>query len=155
VNLTLSMAARPDGLATATSSERKARFERNQWSISFSMVKLLGFRPIPGPVQAAHRGAALPGTSRHRMRFRLGATLLVNLGMRLFLSGQGRHSRAIGVAGVALPWLLLSEGHSVGLARLVYQVTLVPFVVLRLPAGALGDRLAWRRVMYASHATQA
>jgi MFS family permease len=75
--------------------------------------------------------------------------------MRLFLAAQGLDSLAIGVAGVALPWLLLSEGHSVGLAGLVYPVTIVPFVVFGLPAGALGDRLAWRRVMYASHATQA
>jgi predicted MFS family arabinose efflux permease len=75
--------------------------------------------------------------------------------MRLFLAAQGLDSLAIGVAGVALPWLLLSEGHSVGLAGLVYPVTIVPFVVFGLPAGALGDRLAWRRVMYASHGTQA
>jgi len=54
-----------------------------------------------------------------------------------------------------LPWLILSEGHSVGLAGLVYPVTIVPFVVFGLPAGALGDRLPWRRVMYASHAVQA
>jgi predicted MFS family arabinose efflux permease len=75
--------------------------------------------------------------------------------MRLFLAAQGLDSLAIGVAGVALPWLLLSEGHSVGLAGLVYPVTIVPFVVFGLPAGALGDRLPWRRVMYASHAVQA
>lgn len=89
------------------------------------------------------------------MPFRLGATLLGDRDMRLFLAAQGLDSVAIGVAGVALPWLLLSEGHSVGLAGLVYPVTIVPFVVFGLPAGALGDRLAWRRVMYASHATQA
>jgi len=75
--------------------------------------------------------------------------------MRLFLAAQGLDSLAIGVAGVALPWLVLSEGHSVGLAGLVYPVTIVPFVVFGLPAGALGDRLPWRRVMYASHAVQA
>jgi predicted MFS family arabinose efflux permease len=86
---------------------------------------------------------------------RLGATLLGNRDMRLFLAAQGLDSVAIGVATVALPWLLLSQGHSVGLAGLVYPLTIVPFVVFGLPAGALGDRLPWRRVMYASHAVQA
>jgi predicted MFS family arabinose efflux permease len=86
---------------------------------------------------------------------RLGGTLLGNRDMRLFLAAQGLDSVAIGVASVALPWLLLSEGHSVGLAGLVYPLTIVPFVVFGLPAGALGDRLPWRRVMYASHALQA
>jgi predicted MFS family arabinose efflux permease len=75
--------------------------------------------------------------------------------MRLFLAAQGLDSLAIGVASVALPWLVLSEGYSVGLAGLVYPLTIVPFVVFGLPAGALGDRLPWRRVMYASHAVQA
>jgi MFS family permease len=75
--------------------------------------------------------------------------------MRLFLAAQGLDALAIGVASVALPWLLLSEGHSVGLAGLVYPLTIVPFVVFGLSAGALGDRLPWRRVMYASHAVQA
>jgi predicted MFS family arabinose efflux permease len=75
--------------------------------------------------------------------------------MCLFLAAQGLDSVAIGVASVALPWLLLSEGHSVGLAGLVYPLTIVPFVVFGLPAGALGDRLPWRRVMYVSHAVQA
>ena len=89
------------------------------------------------------------------MLSRLGATLLGNRDMRLFLAAQGLDSVAIGVASVALPWLLLSEGHSVGVAGLVYPLTIVPFVVFGLPAGALGDRLAWRRVMYASHAVQA
>ena len=70
------------------------------------------------------------------MRFRLGATLLGNRDMRLFLAAQGLDSVAIGVASVALPWLVLSEGHSVGLAGLVYPLTIVPFVVFGLPAGA-------------------
>jgi MFS family permease len=67
----------------------------------------------------------------------------------------GLDSAAIGVASMALPRLLLSEGHSVGLAGLVYPLTIVPFVVFGLPAGALGDRFPWRRVMYASQAVQA
>jgi hypothetical protein len=74
------------------------------------------------------------------VRFRLSATrsgnatLLGNRDMRLFLVAQGLDSLAIGVAGVALPWLVLNEGHSVGLAGLVYPVTIVPFVVFGLPA---------------------
>jgi hypothetical protein len=52
--------------------------------------------------------------------------------MRLFLAAQGLDSVAIGIAGVALPWLLLSEGHSVGLASLVYPLTVVPCVVFGL-----------------------
>jgi MFS family permease len=75
--------------------------------------------------------------------------------MCLFLAAQALDSLAIGVAGVALPWLLLSEGHSVALAGLVYPLTIVPYVVFGLPAGALGDRFPWRRVMYVSHAVQA
>jgi len=106
---------------------------------------VLGWCPGWRPARHVGSSGAIPA----------GATLLGDRDMRLFLAAQGLDSLAIGVAGVALPWLLLSEGHSVGLAGLVYPVTIVPFVVFGLPAGALGDRLAWRRVMYASHATQA
>ena len=78
------------------------------------------------------------------MRIRLGETLLGNRDMRLFLAAQGLDSLAIGVAGVALPWLLLSEGHSVGLAGLVGADRVVygtdyPF---DMAAGPLADQLA-------------
>src|SRR5262249_7146638 len=63
VHLMLSMTARPDGLATATSSDRNARFPRNWLSIYFSSVNLPAppslFRsPVPFPGRSAQAGAS-------------------------------------------------------------------------------------------------
>jgi len=74
---------------------------------------------------------------------------------RLLLAAQALDALAIGVAGVALPWLVLGAGGSHGQAGLVYSATIVPYLVFGLPAGALGDRSSPRALMLASHAAQA
>ena len=74
---------------------------------------------------------------------------------RLFLAAQSLDALAIGVAGVALPWLVLDGGGSSGAAGLVFTVTLLPYVLFGLPAGVVGDRFPRRRVLWISHAVQA
>jgi MFS family permease len=59
-----------------------------------------------------------------------------------------------GVSAVALPWLVLAGGGSVGVAGIVFTFGTLPYVLLGLPAGVVGDRLRRRRVIYASHAVQ-
>ena len=54
---------------------------------------------------------------------------------RLLLSAQAFDAMAIGVAAVALPWLVLKAGGSHGQAGLVYVLTVVPYVVFGLLAG--------------------
>lgn len=74
---------------------------------------------------------------------------------RLFLAAQALDALAIGVSLVALPWLVLQDGGSHTQAGLVYTLSILPYVVFGLTAGALGDRLPRRQVMLASHASQA
>ena len=74
---------------------------------------------------------------------------------RLFLAAQALDSLAIGLAGVALPWLVLQSGGSQTQAGLVYSLTVIPYVLFGLTAGSLGDRLPRRTVMLCGHATQA
>jgi MFS family permease len=74
---------------------------------------------------------------------------------RLFLAAQALDSLAIGVSLVALPWLVLQGGGSQAEAGLVYSVTVVPYLLLGLVAGSVGDRFSRRRVMLVSHAAQA
>ncbi len=73
---------------------------------------------------------------------------------RLLLTAQASDAMAIGVAAVALPWLVLKAGGSHGQAGLVYALTVVPYVVFGLLAGALSDRHAPRVVMLSAHAFQ-
>ena len=74
---------------------------------------------------------------------------------RLFLAAQALDSLAIGLAGVALPWLVLQSGGSQTQAGLVYSLTVIPYVLFGLTAGSVGDRLPRRTVMLCGHATQA
>src|SRR4051812_42888182 len=74
---------------------------------------------------------------------------------RLLLAAQSLDALAIGVAGVALPWLVLNGGGSHGQAGLVFALTVVPYVVFGLVAGAAGDRFPRRAVMLWAHAVQA
>lgn len=71
-----------------------------------------------------------------------------------FFAAQGLDAAAIGVAGVALPWLVLSDGHSAAVAGLIYPLTIVPYLIFGLLAGSVGERMPWRRVILASHAAQ-
>jgi MFS family permease len=74
---------------------------------------------------------------------------------RLFLAAQALDSLAIGLAGVALPWLVLQSGGSHTQAGLVYSLTVIPYVLFGLTAGSVGDRLPRRTVMLCGHAAQA
>jgi MFS family permease len=74
---------------------------------------------------------------------------------RLFLAAQALDSLAIGLSLVALPWLVLQQGGSQAEAGLVYTVSVIPYVVLGLSAGAVGDRFSRRTVMLYGHAVQA
>ncbi len=69
----------------------------------------------------------------------------------LFLSSQSLDSLAAGVAGVALPWLVLDATGSAAAAGLVFALEVVPYVVFGLFAGLAGDRLAARRLIIVSH----
>jgi hypothetical protein len=62
-------------------------------------------------------------------------SLLAARAGRLFIAAQGLDSLAIGVSGVALPWLVLEHSGSAALAGLAYPATIVPYVVFGLPAG--------------------
>jgi MFS family permease len=74
---------------------------------------------------------------------------------RLLLAAQSLDALAIGVAGVALPWLVLKGGGSHGEAGVVYALTVVPYLVFGLLAGAAGDRFPRRSVMLWAHVSQA
>ncbi len=90
-----------------------------------------------------------------RVSFRSANPLLRQRDGRLFLAAQALDSISIGFSGVVLPWLVLSGGGSHAAAGLVYPVTILPYVLLGLPAGALADRLPRRAVMLGAHALQA
>src|SRR5690349_299931 len=74
---------------------------------------------------------------------------------RLLLAAQSLDALAIGVAGVALPWLVLKGGGSHGEAGIVYALTVLPYLVFGLLAGAAGDRFPRRSVMLWAHVSQA
>jgi len=74
---------------------------------------------------------------------------------RLLLAAQSLDALAIGVAGVALPWLVLKGGGSHGEAGVVYALTVLPYLVFGLVAGAVGDRFPRRTVMLSAHGCQA
>jgi MFS family permease len=74
---------------------------------------------------------------------------------RLFLAAQALDALAIGVALVALPWLVLRAGGSAARAGLVYPVTIAPYFLFGLVAGVAGDRFPRRALMLCSHAGQA
>jgi MFS family permease len=86
--------------------------------------------------------------------FRTNPILAVRDG-RLFVAAQGLDSLAIGLASVALPWLVLQGGGSHAQAGLVYSLTVIPYVLFGLTAGSVGDRLPGRTVMLCGHAVQA
>src|SRR4051812_23442657 len=74
---------------------------------------------------------------------------------RLFLAAQALDALAIGVALVALPWLVLRGGGSAAEAGLVYPVTIAPYFLFGLVAGVAGDRFPRRALMLCAHAGQA
>jgi MFS family permease len=74
---------------------------------------------------------------------------------RLLLAAQSLDALAMGVAGVALPWLVLKGGGSHAAAGLVFALTVAPYLFFGLPAGAAADRFSRRSVMLWAHACQA
>jgi len=75
-------------------------------------------------------------------------------GLRLFVSqlfAQFGYSMAL----VALPWLVLSQGGSTGVAALSVTAILVPYVVLALFAGVIGDRFPRKRLLVSAYTWQA
>jgi predicted MFS family arabinose efflux permease len=74
---------------------------------------------------------------------------------RLFLIAQALDALAIGLSLVALPWLVLQNGGSQAEAGLVFSVSVLPYVVFGLIAGAVGDRFPRRAVMLCGHVAQA
>ena len=73
---------------------------------------------------------------------------------RQLLAAQLCDHFAVGLANVALPWLVLDAGGSPGVAGLVFAIGTVPYVVFGLPAGVTGDRRSRKRVMVTAHALQ-
>jgi predicted MFS family arabinose efflux permease len=73
---------------------------------------------------------------------------------RLFLGAQAVDALAIGVAQVALPWLVLQNGGTHTEAGLIYSATVIPYVVFGLVAGSVGDRFPRRTVMLFGHAAE-
>jgi MFS family permease len=87
-------------------------------------------------------------------RFRDNAMLQTRDG-RLFLAAQSLDAMAIGVAQVALPWLVLDATGSEAQAGLVFMLGLAPYVVFGLPAGLIADRFRRQTVIWMAHAFQA
>jgi MFS family permease len=73
---------------------------------------------------------------------------------RLLVGAQFCDHFAIGLAFVALPWIVLDGGGGPALAGLVFAVGTLPYVLFGLLAGVTGDRRSRKRVMVAAHALQ-
>ncbi len=99
------------------------------------------------------------------MRFfpRIRGAVLVDGGNALLRTRDGRcllgaqlcDHFGVGLALVALPWLVLDGGGGPALAGLVFAAGAVPYVVFGLPAGVAGDRRSRKKVMLAAHLLQA
>ena len=92
------------------------------------------------------RGAALVDGGNELLRTRDG---------RRLLGAQVCDHFGVGLALVALPWLVLDGGGGPALAGLVFAAGAVPYVVFGLPAGVAGDRRSRKKVMLAAHLLQA
>ncbi|HEY0387116.1 MAG TPA: MFS transporter [Gaiellales bacterium] len=73
---------------------------------------------------------------------------------RRFLFAQLMDSLGAGLSSVVLPWLVLDAGGSGAEAGAAFLVSTVPYVLLGLPAGDVGDRRPRRRVMEVGVACQ-
>ena len=73
---------------------------------------------------------------------------------RLLAGAQFCDHFGIGLAFVALPWIVLDGGGGPALAGLVFAVGTLPYVLFGLLAGVTGDRRSRKRVMVAAHALQ-
>ena len=73
----------------------------------------------------------------------------------LYLIAQLMDAIGGGIALVALPWLVLDTGGSRTLAGAAYLIGTLPYVLLGITAGDLGDRLPRRRIIVVATAGQA
>jgi MFS family permease len=73
--------------------------------------------------------------------------LLTTADGRRFLIAQLMDSLGGGLSSVVLPWLVLDAGGSGTEAGAAFLVGTIPYVLLGLPAGDVGDRHSRRRVM--------
>ncbi len=73
----------------------------------------------------------------------------------LYLIAQLMDAIGGGIALVALPWLVLDTGGSRTLAGAAYLIGTLPYVILGITAGDLGDRLPRRRIMVVATVGQA
>lgn len=74
---------------------------------------------------------------------------------RRLLGAQLCDHFGVGLALVALPWLVLDGGGGPALAGVVFAAGAVPYVVFGLPAGVAGDRRSRKKLMIAAHLLQA
>jgi MFS family permease len=72
---------------------------------------------------------------------------------RALLITQAAHALAQGMMTVIIPWLILEQGGSLSQAAVGFAITFVPFLLLAVPAGIAGDRLARRPMMGAALTT--
>jgi predicted MFS family arabinose efflux permease len=77
----------------------------------------------------------------------MGNVLLTTPDGRRFLIAQLMDSLGGGLSSVVLPWLVLDAGGSGSEAGAAFLVGTIPYVLLGLPAGDVGDRHSRRRVM--------
>jgi MFS family permease len=76
----------------------------------------------------------------------MGNVLLTTADGRRFLIAQLMDSLGGGLSSVVLPWLVLDAGGSGAEAGAAYLVSTIPYVLLGLPAGDVGDHHSRRRV---------
>ena len=74
---------------------------------------------------------------------------------RRFLVAQLMDSMAGGLSLVVLPWMVLDAGGSRSLAGAAFLIATIPYLVLGLHAGELGDRRGRRRIMVTAAVLQA
>ncbi len=84
----------------------------------------------------------------------IGGPLLRTADGRLFLAAQLMDSLSAGISLVALPWLVLDAGGTQSQAGAAFLAGTLPYVVLGLNAGHVGDHRPRRRVMVTGTAVQ-
>ncbi len=84
----------------------------------------------------------------------IGGPLLRTAVGRLFLAAQLMDSLSAGISLVALPWLVLDAGGTQSQAGAAFLAGTLPYVVLGLNAGHVGDHRPRRRVMVTGTAVQ-
>ena len=84
----------------------------------------------------------------------IGGPLLRTADGRLFLAAQLMDSLSAGISLVALPWLVLDAGGTQSQAGAAFLAGTLPYVVLGLNAGHVGDHRPRSRVMVTGTAVQ-